>query len=465
MSSDYSDDFDDNIDDIALSKAEKAGEEHIAPRMLEMYSHKLNFELQENLYVDKARDTIEQNDLKRKALKPGKDMRRTEEQVLDNRTKVVLFKLLNRKILGDIEGCISTGKEGNIYIGHRGEEAPSDWPKTFAIKIFKTCILKFKDRARYVTGEQRFKHHSRSKNSRKAVILWSEKEFRNLSRLYNNGVLCPRPLLVKHNIIFMELISIKDMPAPTLRLADLSTQQLETFYFDLCKTLRYIYHHCGLVHADLSEYNILVKKNDLYIIDVGQAVETDNHNATVFLRNDIAVITRFFKSRGVQVAPMLRLFEFIVDPQLYSKEEEVLLDIMQQKETISAEEFTGVYIPQRLDQVADPELEIADLEDGYYDNAAYHGAFTGVIPTFVAADEIDLARMAEEEEEEEEEEEDGEEEDKKEKKETLDRKNFTKQEWKEMQKKIKEERREKRLTKTPKYQKRKAYRKAHPNAK
>lgn len=461
MSSDYSDDFDDNFDDINLDKADRASGEHIVPKMLEMYSHKLNFELQGNLYVDKTRDSIEQNDAKRKALRPGKDMRRTEEQVLDNRTKVVLFKLLNRKILGDIEGCISTGKEGNIYIGHRGESAPETWPEKFAIKIFKTCILKFKDRARYVTGEQRFQHHSKSKNSRKAVVLWSEKEFRNLSRLHKNGVLCPEPLLVKHNIIFMELILNKNSPAPTLRLANLATKQFQDLYIDLAKTIRFMYHTCELVHADLSEYNLLVKGTSLYIIDVGQAVEIDNPNANQFLRNDICVITSFFKSRGVKTAPLKLLFDFIVDPKLYGSEDEVLRNIMDEKETITPQEFTQVYIPQRLDQVNDPEAEIADLEDGYYTNAQYHGAFTGIIPTYVAPDEIDLARMAEEEEEMEEEEE----EEKGEKKETLDRKNYTKAEWKEIQKKLKEQRREKRLTKTPKYQKRKAYRKAHPNAK
>ena len=471
MSEEYSDysDYDESDEETAVHD----GKQKVSPQMLEQYKSKLNFDpAKETSYVNKTRETIEQNDLKRKSLKPGKDMRKTEEQVLDNRTKVVLFKLLDQQILGDIEGCINTGKEGNIYIGRRGEKAPEDWPKVFAVKIFKTSILKFKDRARYVNGEMRFQHHSKSKNSRKAVILWSEKEFRNLSRLYNNGVLCPRPLLVKHNIIFMDLIQVGDAPAPTLRLADVTKAQYEKFYFELCKTLRYIYHTCHLVHADLSEYNLLVKRQDLYIIDVGQAVETDNHNATVFLRNDIAVITRFFKTRGIKTAPLMRLFEFIVEPKLYLEDDDMLKEIIDMDETMSAEEFTGVFIPQRLDQVADPELEIMDLEEGHFELAELHGAFTGIIPSELAPlDDYLPKKEIDGEEEEEEEEEDNnddnneEEEEKKEKKETLDRKKYTKAEWKEIQKKVKEERKKKRLTKTPKYQKKKAYRKSHPNAK
>ena len=481
--SDY-DDYDDFEDEGPVEGSAKQPHQHISPQMLDKFKSKLNFEVNPNLYVEKTRETIELNDLKRKNLKPGKDMRRTEEQVLDNRTKVVLFKLLDQKILGDIEGCINTGKEGNIYIGRRGENAPEDWPDVFAVKIFKTAILKFKDRARYVNGEMRFQHHAKSKNSRKAVILWSEKEFRNLSRLFNKGVLCPRPLLVKHNIIFMELITVNNKPAPTLRLADLSQSQYKQMYADLCKNLRYIYHTCGLVHADLSEYNLLVKRNDLYIIDVGQAVETDNNNANVFLRNDISVITRFFKSHGVKTAPLMRLFEFIVEPELYTDEDEAFKSILDMEETMSPEEFIGVFIPQRLDQVADPELEIMDLEDGNLDQAVLHAAFTGVLPSELAPIDESLLKMMmdgeedandeedegdeenddndDADEDEEDEEEDGE---KKEKKETLDRKKYTKAEWKEIQKQIKAERKQKRLTKKPKYLKRKAYRKSHPNAK
>ena len=138
----------------------------------------------------------------------GKDYRKTEEQVFDNRTKQVINKLIKRELLKEINGCISTGKEGNVFIGYKGEKAPTDWPERFAIKIYKTCILKFKDRDRYVSGELRFQHKAGTRNSRKSVILWAEKEFRNLSRFYKQGIPSPRPLLVKSNIIFMELINI-----------------------------------------------------------------------------------------------------------------------------------------------------------------------------------------------------------------------------------------------------------------
>ncbi len=63
-------------------------------------------------------------------------------QALDPRTRLVLFKLLNRKVFTAIDGCISTGKEANVY------HASAPDGSSLAIKIYKTSILVFKDRER-----------------------------------------------------------------------------------------------------------------------------------------------------------------------------------------------------------------------------------------------------------------------------------------------------------------------------
>jgi len=70
---------------------------------------------------------------------------------MDPRTRMILFKLLNRGMIGQIDGCISTGKEANVY-----HSTSTDSEKHYAIKVFKTSILVFKDRDRYVTGEFRY---------------------------------------------------------------------------------------------------------------------------------------------------------------------------------------------------------------------------------------------------------------------------------------------------------------------
>ena len=75
--------------------------------------------------------------------------RATAEQVMDPRTRMIVFKLLNRGFITEINGCISTGKEANVY------HATSETGKDQAIKIYKTSILIFKDRDKYVSGEFR----------------------------------------------------------------------------------------------------------------------------------------------------------------------------------------------------------------------------------------------------------------------------------------------------------------------
>ena len=58
--------------------------------------------------------------------------------------------MLNNKFIREINGCISTGKEANVYHAFTYEEG-----KEYAIKIYKTSIMIFKDRDKYVSGEFR----------------------------------------------------------------------------------------------------------------------------------------------------------------------------------------------------------------------------------------------------------------------------------------------------------------------
>jgi RIO kinase 1 len=74
--------------------------------------------------------------------------------------------------------------------------------------VFKTSILIFKDRERYVSGEFRFRKGHCKGNPRKMVKLWAEKEVRNLKRIAmtEGVVLCPIPYIFKNNVIVMDFI-------------------------------------------------------------------------------------------------------------------------------------------------------------------------------------------------------------------------------------------------------------------
>merc|ERR1719333_484529 len=102
---------------------------------------------------------------------------------------LVLSKFLKRGLFTEIYGCISTGKEANVYYA----KAPG---VERAVKVYKTSILVFKDRARYVEGEYRFRNGYAKGNPRKMVAQWAEKEMRNLRRLKACGVNCPEVIEV-----------------------------------------------------------------------------------------------------------------------------------------------------------------------------------------------------------------------------------------------------------------------------
>ena len=139
--------------------------------------------------------------------------RATNEQVLDPRTRLVLYKMIGRGLVGRIDGCVSTGKEANVYHAlagtPEGEEVDPDAPpRHLALKIYKTSILTFKDRDRYVTGEYRFRSGYARSNPRKMVRLWAEKELRNLRRLKAAGLRCPDAYEVRNNVLVMSFLGL-----------------------------------------------------------------------------------------------------------------------------------------------------------------------------------------------------------------------------------------------------------------
>jgi RIO kinase 1 len=150
-----------------------------------------------------------------------RDERATTEHVLDPRTRLILFKMLNSGLLDQINGCVSTGKEANVYhaTGRDGETA---------IKVYKTSVLTFKDRDRYVSGEFRWRHGYCRSNPRKMVRMWAEKEMRNYRRLSDAGVLCPTPLMLREHVLLMSFIGQDGYAAPRLKDAELTAEDVRS---------------------------------------------------------------------------------------------------------------------------------------------------------------------------------------------------------------------------------------------
>ncbi|KAJ7600636.1 RIO1-domain-containing protein [Mycena floridula] len=316
-----------------------------------------------------------------------KSDRATNEQVLDPRTRLILFKMIGRGLVHEINGCVSTGKEANVY------HAVTPESRHLALKIYKTSILIFKDRDKYVTGEHRFRRGYSRKNPRKMVRLWAEKEMRNLKRLSTVGIRCPEVLEVRENVLAMEFLGDGEgWASPRLKDAELEVSKCADLYVELILAVRMMYHQCKLVHADLSEYNILYHNDHLYIIDVSQSVEHDHPSAYDFLRKDLKNVDEFFGRLGVQCLGLRRSFEFVTKDKLHiegdemnpERTEQVLRAWLQEPLPESPEDidstvdpsgissaaaheesvFMRSYIPRSLNDVYDPERDVAALNRG-----------------------------------------------------------------------------------------------------
>ena len=310
----------------------------------------------------------------------GRDDRATTEQVMDPRTRLLLFKMLSSGVFKEMDGCISTGKEANVY------HAKTDGGESLAVKVFKTSILVFKDRDKYVTGEYRYKNGYCKSNPRKMVKMWAEKEMRNLKRLHLAGIRCPEPRFLRSHILVMTFIGKQGWPAPRLKDAGLSASKIRSCYLQSVKMMRAMYQRCRLVHGDLSEYNILYMKGHVYFIDVSQSVETDHPRAMDFMRMDCFNMTAFFKKFHALITMGVKdLFEFIVDDTMDPYDDEAVdkrLRALLQKctdeapvthEEKSAAElkdklFMEAYIPNSLSSISAADIEMGKREtsEGMY---------------------------------------------------------------------------------------------------
>ncbi|KAI9852745.1 MAG: protein kinase rio1 [Thelocarpon superellum] len=341
---------------------------------------------------------------------PDKDKsdRATSEQVLDPRTRMILLQMINRGVIDEVNGCLSTGKEANVY--HARSGGAGGVPLHRAIKIYKTSILVFKDRDKYVTGEYRFRQGYNKKNNRAMVKVWAEKEMRNLKRLWTAGIPCPEPLYLRLHVLVMGFLGdAKGWPAPRLHEVTFDGSDAEVerrwsgLYRQLLGYMRIMYQTCRLVHADLSEYNLLFRHGQLYVIDVSQSVEHDHPRSLDFLRMDVKNISDFFQRKGVDTLTEQTVFGFVTAPEgpvdepgmphaletLYQTRPDTGDgdDAMAQGE-VDQEVFRQQYIPQTLEQVYDIERDAEKIGRGEGANLVYRDLLAAPTATRHAADMI-----------------------------------------------------------------------------
>ena len=197
---------------------------------------------------------------------------------------LALRTLVARGTISEIGGKIGVGKESEVY------KALSPTGMKLIVKFHREGTRSFKSlrKTRLYMADSTRKHWLI-----KAKLI-GEREYKALDTLYNLGALVPKPIdwnrhaVVQEYIEGVELYIIPDngLPDP-LDVLD-----------KIISTIEIAYKKAGIVHGDLSEYNILVSTSgDPYIIDWPQYVYRDDPIAEDLLERDVYYIIRFFNKK------------------------------------------------------------------------------------------------------------------------------------------------------------------------
>ena len=191
---------------------------------------------------------------------------------------------------------LMSGKEATVYIVRCGEEIR-------CAKVYKDANQRsFRKNASYQEGRK-------TRNSRQARAMekgsrygrqmqeeaWQSAEVDALYRLAAAGVRVPQPYICHEGVLLMDLVTDADgQPAPRLNDIELSAEQALEFHAGLLNQV--VRMLCaGIIHGDLSEYNILVGSDGPVIIDLPQAVDAaGNSNAGTMLERDVANLASYF---------------------------------------------------------------------------------------------------------------------------------------------------------------------------
>ena len=218
------------------------------------------------------------------------DQFKVEQSVFDDATFAAIYKLVQDGHIEAFGGPISTGKEANVFeaLGPDGTDV--------AVKIYRINASNFRQMRDYLEGDPRFEGIGSGKKD--VVIAWTRKEYANLERAMRAGVRVPTPIAVARNVLVMELVGLVEERAR--RLSEVNVENPETAYEVVREYMRRLYR-AGLIHGDLSEYNLIVHDGELVVIDLGQAVTVHHPNAEDFLRRDCHNVAAFFRRQGMDV--------------------------------------------------------------------------------------------------------------------------------------------------------------------
>nr|XP_035954029.1 serine/threonine-protein kinase RIO3 isoform X3 [Halichoerus grypus] len=226
-------------DEVVCGRKNTARMENFAPEF--QVGDGIGMDLKLSNHVFNALKQHAYSEERRSARLHEKKEHSTAEKAVDPKTRLLMYKMINSGMLETITGCISTGKESVVFHAYGG-------------------------------------------------------------RMQRAGIPCPTVVLLKKHILVMSFIGHDQVPAPKLKEVKLSSEEMKEAYYQTVHLMQQLYNECTLVHADLSEYNMLWHAGKVWLIDVSQSVEPTHPHGLEFLFRDCRNVSQFFQKGGVKEA-------------------------------------------------------------------------------------------------------------------------------------------------------------------
>ncbi len=269
------------------------------------------------------------------------------------RTPEGLQPLLDDGIVDEVMRQLKSGKEASVYVVRCGEDIR-------CAKVYKDMAQRsFQQRAQYQEGRKvRGSRNSRAmaKSTRygrkEQEAAWKNTEVDALYKLVAAGVRVPKPYGYFNDTLIMELVTdAAGEPAPRLGEVDFSPEAAREHHHFLIQQIVRM-RAIGLIHGDLSEFNVLVATDGPVIIDLPQAVNASaNNSALAMLERDVNNI----RDTLGRFAPELLETEFARE----------MWALFEQGELTADTRLTGLFA--RDETIADPDAVLVIVEEARED--------------------------------------------------------------------------------------------------
>lgn len=227
-----------------------------------------------------------------------------------------LISFFYQDLISDVVAMVKGGKEASVYRCKAHDTSEKTW---LAAKVYRPRMFRnLRNDGMYREGRTALDMNGKEVNAKDWRALkamntgnnrgqamshtsWLMYENKTLRDLYEAGAAVPEPIAVSENALLMDYIGDEYGPAPTLSEVTIEPHEVEPLFKEVMRNIDIMLQQ-GLIHGDLSAYNILYWNGSIMLIDFPQVVNIQNNrHARKILTRDIERVCEYFQNLGLKV--------------------------------------------------------------------------------------------------------------------------------------------------------------------